>query len=104
MTAPVKKRPQRTCVVCRTKKDKADLVRIVATKDGEVRYDPTGRAPGRGAYLCKNEECLAAELRKSGRLAKGLRHEVTGDTLSELAQEILKKAIESAKTDDKKGN
>ena len=66
MAITPKKKPQRTCVACRTKRDKKDLMRIVLTPEGEIRFDPTGRAAGRGSYLCRNEECLkqAAKLAK----------------------------------------
>ena len=70
MAAPIKKKPQRTCVVCKTKRDKKDLMRVVLTPEGEILFDPTGRAAGRGAYLCRNEECITAELKKSGKIAK----------------------------------
>lgn len=48
--------PQRTCIVCRKKTDKRQLVRIVRTVDGVV-VDPTGKQNGRGAYLCDNPMC-----------------------------------------------
>ena len=97
MTAPIKKRPQRTCVVCKAKRDKKDLLRVVLTPDGEICYDPTGRAAGRGAYLCRNEECITAELKRSGKIAKSLKHQVTKEELSALAQEILDQAAEEQK-------
>jgi uncharacterized protein len=50
--------PQRTCVVCRSSAAKGTLHRIVRSPDGTVRYDPTGKAPGRGAYLCARPGCL----------------------------------------------
>jgi predicted RNA-binding protein YlxR (DUF448 family) len=49
--------PQRTCVVCRSERGKRELVRIVRTPAGEVHVDPTGKAAGRGAYLCKARPC-----------------------------------------------
>ncbi|MEM9951194.1 MAG: YlxR family protein [Chloroflexota bacterium] len=48
--------PQRTCVVCRQKFDKRQLVRLVRTSDG-VLVDPTGKQDGRGAYLCDSADC-----------------------------------------------
>ena len=54
-----RKIPQRRCLVCQEAKDKNDLLRIVRSPEGVVSIDPTGRKPGRGAYLCKNEACLA---------------------------------------------
>jgi len=53
-----KKNPQRLCSGCQTFQDKKILVRIVRTPDGEVVIDPTGKAPGRGGYVCRNAECI----------------------------------------------
>jgi hypothetical protein len=59
-------------VSCRTEREKADLVRIVRTQTGqdvqnaqnvEVRVDPTGKAPGRGAYLCADAACWSKALK-----------------------------------------
>ena len=66
--------PQRTCVGCHSVLSKRDLMRIVRTADG-VRYDETGKAPGRGAYLHKNRSCWEKALK--GSLAKALRTELT---------------------------
>ena len=49
--------PIRTCVVCRDKRDKRQLVRIVRTSMSGVLVDPTGKRNGRGAYLCEKEQC-----------------------------------------------
>lgn len=56
--------PLRTCVVCRSQKQKSELVRIVKSKDGNVFVDGSGRAEGRGAYVCKCESCLTDALKK----------------------------------------
>ena len=53
-----KKVPERMCIGCREMKDKRELVRVVKSSQGEISIDFTGKAPGRGAYICKNEECL----------------------------------------------
>lgn len=57
--------PQRTCVACRQTRAKRDLVRIVRTLTGEVEIDPTGKRPGRGAYLCRDQSCWDLALKKS---------------------------------------
>jgi predicted RNA-binding protein YlxR (DUF448 family) len=57
--------PQRTCVGCRTERQKRDLLRIVRAPDGTIALDPTGRAPGRGAYLCADGSCWSQALKKS---------------------------------------
>jgi predicted RNA-binding protein YlxR (DUF448 family) len=51
--------PRRSCVVCRVSADKRTLHRLVRSPDGVIRYDPSGKAPGRGAYLCGNPVCTA---------------------------------------------
>ncbi len=51
-----KHRPQRSCVVCREKKDKRELSRLVFV-EGMLRIDQTGKIDGRGAYLCKRPQC-----------------------------------------------
>ena len=56
--------PIRTCVACRQEAGKADLIRLVRRSDGGVQADPTGRAPGRGAYLHASADCIAAARRR----------------------------------------
>lgn len=53
-----KKIPTRTCTVTREKYPKIELIRIVRTKEGEVKIDLTGKLNGRGAYLKKNKEVI----------------------------------------------
>ena len=62
-----KKSPKRLCSGCQTFQDKKAMVRIVRTPTGEVVVDPTGKAPGRGGYVCKNAECI-----QQARSGKGL--------------------------------
>ena len=54
---------QRTCIVCRNTSGKTELIRVVRTPEGQVRLDATGKANGRGAYLCPNAECLKKAIR-----------------------------------------
>lgn len=65
----MKKLPQRTCMGCNETKNKKDLIRIVKTADGQISLDVTGKANGRGAYICNNVECLNKAI-KSKRLEK----------------------------------
>ena len=56
---PTKKKiPMRMCVGCREMKPKKELVRVVRNAEGAVSIDLIGKAPGRGAYLCKSAMCL----------------------------------------------
>ena len=66
-----KTQPQRTCMACNQKKDKKELLRVVKNKENIVSVDQTGKQEGRGAYICKNIECLEKVI-KSKRLEKAL--------------------------------
>ncbi len=50
--------PLRMCIACREMKPKKEMTRVVRNADGEISLDLTGKAPGRGAYVCNHEECL----------------------------------------------
>lgn len=71
----VKHVPQRTCVGCRQTLAKRSMIRIVRTPEG-LRVDPTGKIPGRGAYLHDQRECWESGLK--GALAHALKVELTG--------------------------
>ena len=49
--------PMRTCIACRETKPKKEMTRVVRNADGEIFADPTGKAAGRGAYICDSAEC-----------------------------------------------
>ena len=53
-----KKIPLRKCIGCQEMKNKKELIRVVRNDAGEISLDPTGKKPGRGAYVCPNAECL----------------------------------------------
>ena len=91
----MKKKPQRSCVSCRTVRDKSDLLRVVMTPEGDVVYAPTGKLAGRGAYLCRNEECITQELKKAARLSKGLKKPLTEDEIKALAKSLMESIKES---------
>ena len=78
--------PERTCIACRKVHPKRELVRLVATPEGEVAIDRTGRLPGRGAYLCPSPVCWEAAL-KSRRLAQSLRTALSQENQERLRQE-----------------
>lgn len=82
-----KKIPQRRCLGCGESKDKRELVRIVRTPEGELKVDLTGKLNGRGAYVCRDEKCLA-KLIKSGRLARSLESKVDDEIYERLKQEL----------------
>jgi predicted RNA-binding protein YlxR (DUF448 family) len=59
--------PQRTCAVCRDVHPKRSMTRVVRLAGGTVAVDPSGKAPGRGTYLCDQAAC-----RDPQRLAEGI--------------------------------
>ena len=61
---PARRFPMRTCVACRTERQKREFVRVVRTPAGELIIDETGRANGRGAYLCADGTCWSTALKK----------------------------------------
>lgn len=99
-TPQAKHIPQRTCLGCRTTKPKRDLTRIVSTAEGRVIVDATGKAQGRGAYLCPNAGCARQAL-KAGILSRALRVTLDGASLAELrawAQQLSETANAGADT------
>ena len=48
----------RMCIACRGEVEKNSLIRIVKNADKEIFIDRTGKAAGRGAYICDNIECI----------------------------------------------
>ena len=59
-----KKIPMRTCTGCGEQKQKRELVRVVKNKTGEISLDLTGKAAGRGAYICRKAECFMTAIKK----------------------------------------
>ena len=49
--------PTRTCAVCRSRHSKREMDRMVRGADGSIKRDETGRAPGRGTYVCHEPAC-----------------------------------------------
>ena len=77
--------PQRTCIGCRAVKPKRELVRIVRTESGSATVDPTGKAPGRGIYICKAESCWDNALKKEN-IDRALRTKVSAGDRGELSR------------------
>lgn len=53
-----RKMPLRKCVVSGEMKPKKEMIRVVRSKEGEISIDPTGKMPGRGAYLSMEPEVV----------------------------------------------
>lgn len=86
----MKKIPQRSCVVCRTQKNKNDLLRIVKNKENQIKIDNIGKEPGRGAYICYSMECLE-KARKTKKLEKELETKIDENIYEQIKDIIAKK-------------
>lgn len=82
-----KKTPLRLCVACMQMKDKREMLRVVKTKDGSISIDPTHKAAGRGAYICKSCECLKLAQKKKA-LSHALKCEIPSQVYTQLESEI----------------
>lgn len=81
-----KKIPMRRCVGCMESKPKRELIRIVASDDGP-KIDLTGKANGRGIYLCPDSECFL-KARKKRAIGRGLEIEIGEQELDNLFKEL----------------
>lgn len=80
--------PQRSCSVCRTQKNKNELLRIVKNKDNIINVDESGKQSGRGAYICYDMECLE-KAKKSKKLEKSLEIKIE-DEIYEQMKNVIK--------------
>lgn len=67
--------PQRTCIGCNIKKDKSNFIRIVKDNQNNISIDRTGKANGRGAYICDNIECLEKAI-KNKKIEKSFKMQI----------------------------
>lgn len=75
------------CAYCREMKDKKGLFRIVLPKNKEPFLDLTFKADGRGAYLCKNIECIKGGFKKRS-IERSLSHKVKDEIYNEMSEII----------------
>jgi uncharacterized protein len=87
MAMRVRKTPIRTCVICRQSFPKKRLVRIVRTPAGHVAVDRTGKASGRGAYVCPEPECLLSQ-KAQRQLSRALEAPLIGPVGEALARDL----------------
>lgn len=85
----VKKIPQRKCIACQDRDSKKTLVRIVKNKEGQIFMDLTGKANGRGSYICNCSECLEKAI-KSNALGRAFKAEIPHEIYDKLREEIKK--------------
>ena len=83
----VRKQPERRCTGCGEHFPKNTLVRILRTPEGEIVLDTTGKRSGRGAYICKNADCLK-KARRSRRIEQSLEASISPEIYEKLEVEI----------------
>lgn len=81
------KEPERTCIVCRGKFNKKSLIRIVKNKEDILEIDIEFKKNARGAYLCKNSECLE-KLKKVRGLERSFKKHISDDIYNKLISEL----------------
>ncbi len=87
-----KKVPMRQCVGCGEMKGKKEMMRILKTAEGDIVLDVTGKKNGRGAYLCKSDECL-----KKARRNRGIERSFKMSIPAEVYDNLEKEFAESEK-------
>ena len=78
--------PMRRCVGCMESKPKGELVRIAAY-EGQISIDRTGRANGRGVYVCPNEDCVK-KAQKRNSFKRGFRMEIPHEQIERIYEEL----------------
>lgn len=84
----VKKIPLRMCTGCMEMKPKKELIRVVKNKENEISIDLHGKKPGRGAYICRNIQCLEKAV-KTKRLERNLETKINDEIYDKLKEEIV---------------
>ena len=82
-----KKIPMRMCTGCGQMKPKKELVRVVKSPQDEISLDLTGRSPGRGAYVCRNIECLK-KARKAKRFERAFSCKIPDEVYDRMEEEL----------------
>jgi len=78
--------PQRTCIACREVLPKRSMIRVVRSSEGVV-IDPTGKLPGRGAYLHLQRSCWERGMK--GALESALKVDFTDEDRERLMNYLL---------------
>ncbi len=79
--------PIRKCTGCNEMKPKKELVRVVRSPDGNIFLDLTGKKAGRGAYVCRDIECLE-KARKAKRFEKAFSCEIPSEVFERMEEEL----------------
>lgn len=83
-----KKTPLRKCVGCGEMIAKRDMLRVVKTRENEIKLDPTGRENGRGAYLHFDAGCFEKAVKSKG-LERSFKMSIDADVYKKLGEELM---------------
>ena len=83
-----KKIPMRLCIGCGEMKSKKELMRVLHTPEDTFVLDVTGKKNGRGAYLCKSEECLKKAIKSKG-LERSFKMSIPKEVYAALEEEFI---------------
>jgi len=82
-----KKIPMRMCVACRQMRPKKELIRVIKSADDVIGIDLTGKVSGRGAYICRDLDCLE-RAKKIKALDRALDHRMDDALMDQLRKAI----------------
>jgi len=88
----MKKTPMRQCLGCREMKPKSELLRVVKSPAGAISLDLSGKGPGRGAYVCRSNDCFKRAV-KSKALSRAFGARIPEETLEALGNKIATEDI-----------
>lgn len=83
----MKKIPMRKCIACGVQKPKKELIRVVKNKENEVSVDFTGKANGRGAYICNDKSCFDLAIKKNA-FNRALETKIEDDVFEKLKERL----------------
>ena len=83
----MKKIPLRQCIGCGEMKSKKEMLRVIKTPEDTIMLDATGRKNGRGAYICKNPDCLKKAIKNKG-LERSLKVSIPQEVYEHLTKEM----------------
>lgn len=88
------KQPLRSCIGCRTVRQKKELIRLVRSFDGKAEWDFSrcGKMPGRGTYICANVRCWQEALKRKA-VNRSLRIELSEEDKVKLTFQLERSGI-----------
>jgi len=87
-----RKIPARMCIACRENKEKRELIRVIRIDEQTLQVDETGKANGRGAYICPSLECLE-KAKKTRAFKRALDVDMSDDLYNALKRVILRREL-----------